>query len=135
MADESNVLGVDESFANIFHGVHKRAFFHRLYQYGIEPQTEQEAEDLMGIGAKIAAAEANPALRNAAAQESRFAKASAALDDALAGAGSGYQPQAGNVSPEAQAAAWELAQDPVIFKSAQVLCEAREQAGEPAAAA
>lgn len=138
MSDDSNStdLGIEEAFGNVYCGVHDRAFFHRLAQYGIVPQTEKEADDLRAISAKVVAASANPALQQAANQESRFAKASAALDEALADQGimSAQQKQAAEsgLSNEAQAAAWELAQDPLIFKSAEVLQAARE--AEPAKA-
>lgn len=135
MSDDSkntDDLGVPQATENIFHGVHKRAYFHRLAQYGIVPQTEKEAAELLDMGAQIAEASANPALKQAAEQESRFTKASDALNEALVEQGiiAPSQKQAavmnGGPSLEAQAAAWELAQDPSIFKSAEVLQANRE---------
>ena len=138
MSDSENTLGVEEAFGNVYHGIHKRAFFHRLAQHGVVPQSEKEAEELLDMGAKVVMASANPALQQAADQESRFTKASTALNDALAEQGliapeEKQAAQQGDLSLEAQAAAWELAQDPEIFKSAEVLQAEREQ--EPAAAA
>lgn len=130
-------LGVQEAFGNVFHGVHKRAFFHRLAQHGHVPQSDQEAQELLDMGAKVATASTNPVLQQAAAKESRFTKANAALNDALAERGLllPAQKQAdgqSDLSLEAQAAAWELAQDSLLFKSAEVLQAERES--EPAAA-
>lgn len=132
MSEDSNeTLGVEEAYGHVYHNVHKRAFFHRLSQHDIVPQTEKEAEELLDMGSKVVMASANPVLQQAAAGESRFTKASQALNGALASQGliSPEEKQAmpdNDLSTEAQAAAWELAQDPAVFKSAEVLQASRE---------
>jgi hypothetical protein len=137
MSDSNQTLSTEEAFENVYHGVHKRAFFHRLAQHGIVPQSEKEAEELLDIGSKVELAAATKASQPAVAHESRFTKANSDLGTAMTAQGilapEKQAAEPNGPSPEAQAAAWDLAQDPVLFKSAEILQAANGET-EPVAA-
>jgi hypothetical protein len=128
---DQKTMGADEAYQRVFHGVHKRAFLHRLGQHGIVPQTEKEASDLLEIGAKVVLASGNQSLQQAAAEDSRFTKANEALDTALSELGvpdqNATQKQANGLSQEAEAAAWDLAKEPELYASVEVLKQAQEE--------
>lgn len=109
-------MTVDAAIDKVTADVHNRAFFHKLAQRGYQPQTEQEANDLLQLSEKLAAAQDAVASQPQQHGQSKFAHAVAALDNIL-----GY----GETAEDARIkeAAVELTNDPEIFNAVQTLCD------------
>jgi hypothetical protein len=129
-------------------GLHKRAFFGRLAQYGIQPPNAQEAEALLDLGVGLAHHAAAPDQKQAAAAPGAeygngfFANCLYAFDNYVGqqGAAPGFEgigKQANRLTqqkaaegPEAELSpqmvdacyqtAYQLAQDPAIYSAAVV---------------
>jgi len=101
----------DEAYNNIFDGVHAQVFFGRLAGAGVEPQTEKEAMDLLGLSGRLRHAEMNKQ-----AGDSRFAGALNALDRVL-GNQVVKQAEAEEQEIAIKEAADEFAANPVIYNS------------------
>lgn len=130
-------------------GLHKRAFFGRLAQYGIQPPNAQEADALLDLGVGLTHHAAAPEQKQAAANPGAeygggfFANCLYAFDNFIGKQGaapgfegvgkqahtlSGQQKQAQGPEAELPPAlvdscyqtAWQLAQDPAIYGAAVV---------------
>lgn len=115
----------------IIQAVHKQAFLGRMAELGHEAASEAEADAMVGLGFKVAAAAADPMLNKQAEMAQApgpYAFASEALDRFL---GTSKQASAHNphgLDNVAMAGALELARDPTIFASALVLKHAQDAA-------
>jgi hypothetical protein len=111
----------------VLQGVHKRAFLHRMAELGHQPQTVKEAEALVELGLKMAAAESDPLLKQASEPApGPYAFANQALDQFL---GLGKQAEAvPGLDDVSIQGAFELAQDPAIYGAALVLKQANDAA-------
>ena len=124
------------AYKTIIETVDKRAFFHKMAQLGIVPETVEEADSLYSLSFKVAElAEQQGASLFGAPQtktgSDRFAEANTALDKMA-----GVAPPASN---EVAEAALAFAQDPSVYASTLVLKHAEasalaEEAGQTAAA-
>lgn len=126
---------VQSATDTVFHGVHRRAFLHKLAQCGHRPETEAEADALVELGFKLASADpdsvvpADPFDGQVAPAMGKYAAASADLDAVL-----GLSKQGGDENMEA---AFQLAQDPEIYAAALSIksAEAEQVAAAQAAGA
>jgi len=124
------------AYKTIIETVDKRAFFHKMAQLGIVPETVEEADSLYNLSFKVAElAEQQGASPFGGPQtktgSDRFAEAHTAFDKMA-----GVTPPPSN---EASEAALAFAQDPSIYASTLVLKHAEaaalaEEAGQAAVA-
>ncbi len=117
-ANQQQLPDEQTAYETIIETVDKRAFFHKMAQLGIVPETAEEAASLYNLSFKVAElAEQRDADPFVAPQtktgSDRFAEAHTALDK-MAGAAS-------PPSNEASEAALAFAQDPGIYASTLVL--------------
>ncbi len=78
---------IHEAHDHLFDNVHARVFLQKLASRGYEAQNLKEAQDLLGMGQKIDAAQQDPTVKAAAAGQGRFALADTHLDAELAARG------------------------------------------------
>lgn len=108
----------DQAYNKLFADVHANAFFGKLAQYGIQPATELEAEELLKMAAQLRHV---PHPEKQASEQSRFSNALAALH-ATVGNTAGYQSQVAVVNDyNLKTAAAQLAQDNDLYKSVLAL--------------
>ena len=120
MSDQNPLPEPGVAYDHLFDNVHSKVFFGKLAEFGYAPQTEKEAQDMLGLAGKLRAAQQDPQVKQAAADSSPFAQANVALDNVLGHAGlDGHSKEAEAQREDAfldQAAA-NMAQDPDIFNS------------------
>jgi len=127
----SNQLPDEQTaYATIIETVDKRAFFHKMAQLGIVPETAEEADSLYNLSFKVAELAAQQGDSPFAAPQTktgsdRFAEAHIALDKMA-----GVAPPTSN---EASEAALAFAQDPNVYASTLVLKHAEATAAAPEA--
>ena len=129
---QTQLPNVENAHAVIMEGVHKRAFLHKMSQHGHNPQTAEEADHLVQLGFKVAAAVEqqggdpfnDPAGAKTAAA-GPYAQLDQAFDSHFGGQDSPVQEK--TASAEAEDAAWNLFQDPDIYNSALSLKTAEAQ--------
>ena len=69
MAEEQNPLTADQAYSELYNRIHAPAFLTKLAQdYGIHPQTEQEALDLLTMGGQLQQAFQSPQNKQASDQ-------------------------------------------------------------------
>jgi hypothetical protein len=118
-----NPQAVQRSMGIIVSGVHKRAFLHKLAELGHVPESQQEEDQLVELGFKLASVdpsvtEPNPFLHQAPAKpRGKYASAVADLDQVL-----GLEKTA--ESDRIYDAALALAQDPQIYSAALTIKQA-----------
>jgi len=103
----------DEAFALLSAQVHQQAFFGKLAQAGISPQTEKEASDLLQMAGNLRAAGYDAAQPAPASQtDSPITKAAEKLATQL-----GQDPAAANRDHAIKSACAQLAQDPNVYNA------------------
>ena len=109
-----------DAYNTVFQNVHAEVFFQKLASYGIEPQTAQDAHDLLELGAKLSVLPDAP-------EDRPFAKYSSALDSMLnqSGVNAGQQKQANTQA--VYNAATQLAQQPEIYAATVSLKKAEAE--------
>lgn len=110
------------AYATIINTVAADAFFEKLAEYGIRPQNEAEARELMTIGLHLQQASTNEKQASA----NPYAIAREALDQELV-ARNLLTSQETNVAEtnRVKAAAWQYAQNPEIFSAVVALAAAQ----------
>lgn len=152
MTTQLRLPNADQAHATIV-GIHKRAFFGRLAQYGITPQNEKEAAALLDLGVGLMEYQESPdgSLEKAAAADQNFdygngpyAQCLRAFDQVTGNTGApgfegvGKSASLGAVTPEpaqlpqalvdsAYQAALELARSPNVYGAAVVKRAQNEQ--------
>lgn len=109
-----------EAFTHLYDNVHARVFLQKLASRGYQPANFKEAQDLLGLGAKIDAAQEDPTVKAAAEGQGRFALANVHLDAELErrGINTGVKSAAAQQEDlSIQNIVGELRQDPAIHNA------------------
>ena len=80
-----------DAFATLQNKVANDVFFQKLAQYGIVPQNEKEAAELIELAGKLQVAEQEQGTKTAGDQTSRYSDANAVLGNLLESRGLGNQ--------------------------------------------
>ena len=107
----------EQAYAHLFDNVHARVFFGKLASFGIQPQSEKQASELLELAGKLKAAEQDPTVKAAAERNSPFAQASSDLDRQLGRMGVGKAAAAEQADIALNQAAAQLAQDPATYNA------------------
>lgn len=111
---------VDQAFGTILDRVDADAFFSKLASYGIEPRSQEEARELMGLGFKLTAVQDVLEKQSQAGQMSKLASLNASLDQVLREAGIAA-PNTQLVDAGVKAAAAAYLQDPAVYAAARTI--------------
>ena len=108
------------AYANVFDGVHTQVFFGKLASYGIQPQSEKEAQDLLLLAGRLRHANQ---LTKSAGDNSRFGGALSALDEVMGVSQDSFMKAALDQEEELaiKEAAAQAAADPMIYNSVLAL--------------
>jgi hypothetical protein len=119
-----------EGYRLLFDQIHAPVFFEKLAEHGIEPQTEEEVNALLKMGADLMRSQALERQKQAQAQGSFILKAAQSLNGALAERGLAPR-QPDQVEGVIKAAAYNVAKDERVQKAALAYQNylARQQAG------
>lgn len=110
-----DIPNVDESLGTL-DGLYAQAFFSKLAEYGIEPQSEEAAMAMLKTAAYLDMVESHPAVKQASVDP--FVDAASRLEHVLADSGLlGGQPSAQQQLVGVKQAAYALAQDPDLYRS------------------
>jgi hypothetical protein len=108
----------EDGFNHLYDNVHARVFFGRLAnQYGLAPNNEKEAHDLLLLAGQLRAAKET----EKQSSDSRFGGPLQALNSLLGGSAN-YQSEQNMAIKQA---AYDLADDPLIYNSV-LACKQRE---------
>lgn len=113
-----NAEALDAARQVVIDKIHSRAFFHKLAEFGIRPESDDDVNTLLHIGAKAAEHMAYAEAQQPQQSQSQFAKAAAALDN-LSG-----QPTTPAEEDQIKEAAATLAADPEIYAAAKTILQA-----------
>jgi len=116
-AETASLPSPEDAYNHLLGNVHSQVFFGKLAQVGIHPQTEKEANDLLELAGKLRLVNDDPAVKQAAEADSKYAKANAALDELFGKSGAMKQASAQEQDVALDQAARTLAQDPQIYNS------------------
>ena len=103
-----------DAYNHLFDGVHTQVCFGKLASYGIRPETEKEAQDLLQLAGQLRHVEGS---EKQAAEQSRFQGATSALGSIIGETPAGRQQQAAASEQAVKQAAEELMQDADIYNS------------------
>jgi hypothetical protein len=119
-----------DAYRLLFDQIHAPVFFEKLAERGIEPESEQEIQALLEMGANLMRSQAAERQKQASAQGSFIVKAAQSLNVALADRGLAPPPSE-SVDRVIKAASYRVAQDPSVQAAAIKYQEylARQQAG------
>jgi hypothetical protein len=119
-------LNPEEAYNVLVAQVHAPVFFNKLASvYGIAPQTQEEARELLLMAGQLRNAHEQEGTKQASARGSYFAEARRDLNTVLAN--NGFQPLVDDDSTVKRAAA-EAAQNPLIKEAAVVFSNYLAQA-------
>jgi len=114
----------NEAYGLLSSNVEQQAFFGRLGQYGINPQSEKEASELYQMGAKLEAAGlTGPASEQPA--DSPITKAAEQLDQLLGRTPQGRQNAEAQRNQAIKSAADQLMEDPETYNAVLALKQAQ----------
>lgn len=118
-----------EAYNLLYNEIHAPIFFEKLAERGIVPQTEQEVDALLNMGASLMQSQAVARQKQAQAQGSFILKAAESLDAALADRGLASQAPA--VEAVIKRASYTLAKNEQVRDAALAHLQyiARRQAG------
>jgi uncharacterized lipoprotein YajG len=138
MSTDNALPAPEQAFGHLFDSVHQEVFVNKLAAAGMMPKSAEELQGYYELAGKLRAANEHPAVKQAAAQESKVAELNASLDSVLAdmGVDSGVKEAAEQEADLSyQQAAAYLAQDPSIYNSVLSVKLAQAQAEQELAAA
>jgi hypothetical protein len=115
-------MNPQEAHNTLYQRVHVPVFFNKLASdFGIVPQNEQEAYDMLTIAGKLRTLYDNEKQAKVKAASSKLSKLNADLDAELAKLGQAPEPQ---VNQAVKQASTELLRDPSIVASVLTLMQA-----------
>jgi len=110
----------DTAYQNLFDGIHQRVFFNKMAAYGYVPQTPAQAQYMLEMAGTLRAVEQEAAVKQAADENDPYFLAKQHLNQVLGvhGLDGGIkQAQAQNDAFAIKQAAYELANDPLLYNS------------------
>ena len=109
---EASAVDPQQAYDVLFGNVHMPVFFEKLAQdYGVVPQNEQEAQQLLEMGAKLRVAHSEELVKSGSHENSFLGAANSHLDETLGAAGVDDAAAQEGAIMEVSAA---LAQDPTL---------------------
>jgi hypothetical protein len=105
-----------EAYRLLFDQIHAPVFFEKLAEIGVEPQSEQEMNALLKMGADLMRSETTARQKQAADRGSFILQASQSLEAALADRGLAPPPDA-EFDGVVKAAAYQIARDPSVQRA------------------
>src|SRR5690606_12658082 len=114
--------------------LYTRAFFNKMAEYGLVPETEEAALAMLSTAYKIDALSHDPTVKQAMAEHDPYVAADRDLDNLLSGGQGGQEKSASYISKTPEAAinqtALALAENSDLYKAALSVLIAQSSGGE-----